>query len=113
MTEKKNNCPLKAVGYHLILLVLDESKSEGRYGSGPIIRPNESKDIRISELGIVLDIGPNAFCESGGIECVGIREEDKIIFSKHAGVIKHINGQDYRIINDTDVLAVITEDNLC
>jgi co-chaperonin GroES (HSP10) len=113
MTEKKNNLPLKAVGYHLILLVLEEDKPEEKSNGGIIISTKQPKDIRISEIGVVLDIGSTAFSEIGGPEAAGVFSEDKVIFSKHAGVIRHINGQDYRIINDTDVLAVIKEDELC
>ncbi len=32
---------------------------------------------------------------------------DKVIYDKYAGFIKEIDGQEYRIISDTDILAIV------
>jgi len=110
IAELIDNCPLKAIGYHLILKIEESEIPEEKTTNGIIINIKQTKDVRLTEVGYVLNIGTIAFGEIGGSESVGVKEGDRVIFAKHGGQVKKINGIDYRIINDTDVVAVVLED---
>jgi co-chaperonin GroES (HSP10) len=53
--------------------------------------------------GELIAVGGNCFDEwSGQVPTVG----DIVIYDKWAGFIKAIDGEEYRIISDTDILAI-------
>jgi co-chaperonin GroES (HSP10) len=58
------------------------------------------------DTGIVVDIGETAFQDFGSDLCVKIG--DRVTFLRHAGAIRKINGEDHRVLNDSDLLTKIT-----
>jgi co-chaperonin GroES (HSP10) len=41
-----------------------------------------------------------------------VKVGNRVTFLKHGGVLKKINDEDYRIINDEDLLTVFTEEEV-
>ena len=58
---------------------------------------------------IVMAVGPGKLLESGTRVPIDLKEGDKILFSKYSGTEIKQDDQEYLILRDTDVLAVIVE----
>lgn len=65
------------------------------------------RESAIVDTGVVVGIGNSSFQGFGNDEA-WVKVGDKVSFLKHAGAIRKINGEDYRILNDTDLLTLIT-----
>ncbi len=58
---------------------------------------------------IVMAVGPGKLLESGTRVPIDLKEGDKILFSKYSGTEIKQDDEEYLILRDTDVLAVIVE----
>jgi co-chaperonin GroES (HSP10) len=71
------------------------------------VLPNAKENERLQHSqveGELVAVGGNCFDDwKAPIPQVG----DRVIYDKFAGFIKGIDGQDYRIISDTDILAIV------
>ena len=71
------------------------------------VLPSDDKNDREQQAqieGELIAVGGNCFDDwSDPLPKVG----DRVIYDKFAGFIKDVDGQDYRIISDTDILAII------
>jgi co-chaperonin GroES (HSP10) len=57
------------------------------------------------DTGTVIDVGETAFKDFGAKR---IKVGDRVTFLRHAGAIRKINGEDHRVLNDSDLLTKIT-----
>jgi len=62
------------------------------------------------ELGTVISIGPTCFKDYGRDASI-LSEGDLVSFAKYAGKTIEHKGIKYLILNDVDILAVITEED--
>jgi len=58
---------------------------------------------------IVMAVGPGKLLESGTRVPIDLKEGDKILFSKYSGTEIKQDDEEYLILRDTDILAVIVE----
>jgi chaperonin GroES len=72
---------------------------------GGIIIPDTAKE-RPQE-GEVIAIGPGKLLESGQRQQLEIKEKDRILFGKYSGTEITIEGTEYLIMKEGDILAVI------
>lgn len=72
--------------------------------SGGIILPDTAKEK--PQEGEVVAVGPGKLMDSGKIVPVDVKVGDKIIFSKYGGTEIKVDGEDYIILRQDDVLAV-------
>lgn len=95
----------KALGPRILVKVdpLDEMKKT----TIQILESTKDRESTIVETGEVVDIGSVAFDGFGDGEA-WINVGDKVCFLRHAGHIRKINGVEHRILNDTDLLTLIT-----
>ena len=77
---------------------------EERTATG-IILPDTSKEK--PEKGEVIAIGPGKFNDNGIRQPMSLKVGDKIIFTKYSPNEVKIDDQEYLILNESDVLAVI------
>ena len=79
---------------------------------GGLYLANETleKERIATNVGYVVSLGPDAYADKdrypGGAWC---QEGDWVIFGRYAGARIKIEGGDLRLLNDDDVLAVITD----
>jgi co-chaperonin GroES (HSP10) len=67
------------------------------------------KERKAVEKGTVITIGETAFKDYGGNKDT-VKVGDKVIIAQYSGKeIKDINGDDFVVINDEDILVVIKE----
>ena len=93
---------------HTILLKLDEP--ETTTASGIIISLDEGKERKAVEVGTVVQVGPRAFIDYGRDPDI-LSKGDKVCINRYAGKqVKDSDGTEFVIINDIDVLCVISDD---
>jgi chaperonin GroES len=73
--------------------------------AGGIIIPDAAKEK--PQKGEVIATGPGKTSEKGQLIGVSLKKGDKILYGKYSGTEVSFDGQDYLIIRESDVLAVI------
>ena len=89
-------------------------------GDRVLVRPEESEETLPSGLvlpdtakekpqeGIVLAVGPGQYWEGNRIP-LDVKVDDRVIYSKFGGTEVKVGGEDLLIMQERDILAVITE----
>jgi chaperonin GroES len=72
---------------------------------GGIIIPDTAKE-KPSE-GLVIAVGKGKVSEDGKTLPLDVKKDDRILFSKYAGTDIKIDGQEYLIMREDDVLGII------
>ncbi len=86
----------------LVQRLEEEEKTE----SGIII-PDTAKEKPV--MGKVIAVGDGRILENGQKQPLVVKEGDKILFGKYAGTEVKIKGEEYLIMREDDVLAIIEE----
>ncbi len=84
----------------LIRRVEEEEKT-----SGGIIIPDTAKEK--PQEGVVVATGRGKVLDSGKLVALGVATGDRVLFSKYAGNEVTLDGDEYTILRDDDVLGVI------
>ncbi|CEG25385.1 co-chaperone GroES [Bacillus sp. B-jedd] len=87
-------------------IVIELVESEEKTASG-IVLPDTAKEK--PQEGKVVAVGTGRVLDSGERVSVEVSEGDRIIFSKYAGTEVKYQGQEYLILRESDILAVIGE----
>jgi chaperonin GroES len=85
-------------------LIVQRVQEEERTKGGIII-PDTAKE-KPSE-GVVIAVGKGKVMEDGSQRPLDVKNKDRILFSKYAGTEVKIEGDDYLIMREDDVLGVI------
>jgi chaperonin GroES len=72
---------------------------------GGIIIPDTAKEK--PQEGEVVAVGPGKVTDDGKRQAVEVKEGDKILFAKYAGTEVKLDGEEYLIMREDDVLAVL------
>jgi len=72
---------------------------------GGIVLPDAAKEK--PKEGVVMSLGNGKLLDSGERAKFQVKEKDRVIFSSYAGTEIKIEGQEYLILNEDDVLAVV------
>ena len=57
--------------------------------------------------GEVIAVGPGKRMDNGNLQEMGVKKGDKILFSKYGGTDVKIDGADYLIMREDDILGVV------
>ena len=87
-------------------ILVQRIEEEQRTESGIII-PDTAKEKPI--MGKVIAVGDGRLLDNGQRQPLTVKEGDKILFSKSAGTEIKIKGEEYLIMREDDVLAIIEE----
>jgi chaperonin GroES len=85
-------------------IVVKRLEAEERTKGG-IVLPDTAKEK--PKEGVVVSIGSGKLLDDGSRAEFQVREKDRVIFSSYAGTEVKINGEEYLILNEDDVLAVV------
>lgn len=92
---------IKPLGDHVLVKVVEEEEKT----TGGIVLPDTAKEK--PQTGKVVAIGSGKILENGQKVPLELKEGDKVIFSKYAGTeVKH-KGEEYLILKESDILAII------
>lgn len=92
---------LKPLGDRIVVKVLNREEKT----KGGIVLPDTAKE-KPTE-GEVVAIGTGKVLENGQRVPLELKVGDRIIFSKYAGTEVKVDGDDYVIFSERDVLAII------
>ena len=73
--------------------------------SGGIVLPDTAKEK--PKEGVVISLGNGKLLENGERADFQVKKKDRVIFSSYAGTEVKVSGEEYLILNEDDVLAVI------
>jgi chaperonin GroES len=73
--------------------------------AGGIIIPDTAKEK--PQEGEVVDVGPGKRLDNGSVQEMSVKKGDKILFSKYGGTDVTIDGEDYLIMREDDILGVV------
>ena len=85
-------------------LIVERVESEEKTSSGIYI-PDTAKEK--PQQGKVLAVGKGKVKEDGTIQPLDLKAGDKILFGKYSGTEIKIDGEDYLIMREDDVLGVV------
>lgn len=92
---------LKPLGDHIIVKTLTVEETT----KGGIVLPDTAKEK--PQQAEVIAVGPGKLTESGKRIEMELKKGDRVVFSKYGGTEISVDGQDYLILSERDVLAVI------
>ncbi|GIN42329.1 MULTISPECIES: co-chaperone GroES [Heyndrickxia] len=92
---------LKPLGDRVVIELVE---TEEKTASG-IVLPDSAKEK--PQEGKVVAVGTGRVLDSGERVALEVSEGDRIIFSKYAGTEVKYQGNEYLILRDTDILAIV------
>lgn len=85
--------------------VLIEREEEERTSAGGIVIPDTAKDKPIR--GKVLAIGAGKVLDNGQMRNLSVKPGDKVLFGKYSGTEVKLNGKEYVVMREDDIMGVI------
>ena len=85
----------------VLIEVLDSNEKT----SGGIIIPDTAQEKPME--GEVLEVGSGARDESGKLVPLDVKKGDKILFGKWSGTEVKMNGEEYLIMKESDIMGII------
>ncbi|VBB05831.1 10kda chaperonin signature [Lucifera butyrica] len=92
---------IKPLGDRVVVKVLER---EEKTKSG-IVLPDTAKE-KPSE-GKIVAVGTGKLLDNGQRVALDVKTGDKVIFSKYGGTEVKVDGEDYLILSERDILAVV------
>ena len=86
--------------------VLVERVESDQKSAGGIIIPDTAQEKPME--GEVLEVGSGARDEVGKLVPLDVKKGDKILFGKWSGTEVKMNGEDYLIMKESDIMGIIT-----
>ncbi len=94
---------VKPLGDRVLVKRLEEEEQKS---AGGIIIPDTAKEK--PQRGKVVEVGPGRTTEEGKNISLSVKKDDVVLFGKYAGTDVKIDGEEYLIMHESDILAVIT-----
>lgn len=85
-------------------IILKPMEAEEKTAGGIII-PDNAKEK--PQKGEVIAVGPGKITDKGQKIDVSLKKGDKVLYGKYSGTEVTIDGQDYLIVRESDILAII------
>lgn len=73
--------------------------------SGGILLPDSAKEK--PQEGKVIAVGPGIVDDKGQRKPMDVKEGDHVLFAKYSGTDVKLDGQEYLILSERDILAVV------
>ena len=85
-------------------VVVERSEAEEKTAGG-IVLPDTAKDK--PKQGTVIAVGPGRILENGETRALEVKKGDKILFGGYAGTEVKLDGKEYLILAENEILAVL------
>jgi len=95
------NPALKPLGSHIIV----QRATPAEVSKGGIIIPEKGKEK--PKEGKVIAVGNGKMLETGKRQAMQLKPGDRVLFSSYAGTEVKSGGEDYLVMEETDIFAVI------
>jgi chaperonin GroES len=87
-------------------VVIQQIEAEEKTAGG-IVLPDTAKEK--PQRGRVLAVGPGKLLDSGERAPIGVVEGDEVLFGKYSGTDIVVDGEEIKILRETDILAKIVK----
>jgi chaperonin GroES len=87
-------------------VVVRRVESEAK-SAGGIIIPDTAKEK--PQEGEVVAVGPGARDEAGKVQALDVKAGDRILFGKWSGTEVKIDGEDFLIMKESDIMGIIED----
>lgn len=101
VTSASTKMNLKPLADRVVIKKLDAEEKT----AGGIVIPDTAKEK--PQKGEVLAVGPGKTCEDGKKQSMELNQGDKVLFAKYSGTEVKIDGVEYVILRERDILAVL------
>lgn len=85
-----------------VLLKVEESESKTK---GGIILPDNAQEK--PQQGKIIAVGKGKIMDDGTVAPMAVKEGDKVLFGKYSGNEVNHKGEDYLLIREEDILAIV------
>jgi len=85
--------------------VVVKALDPGEVKKGGIIIPDTAKEK--PQEGEVVAVGPGRLLDTGDRQPIEVKEKDRILYGKYSGTEVTVDGSEYLIMREGDILAVI------
>jgi chaperonin GroES len=92
---------IKPLGERVVIKVVE---SEVTTKSG-IVLPETAKEK--PQMGEVLAVGSGKMLDNGQRVALDVKVGDKVLFAKYAGTEVKLDGEEYMVLKETDILAIV------
>ena len=92
---------IKPLGDRVVLKAIQEEENK----AGIVIAQTEEKEQ--PEQGEVIAVGPGFYNNAGELVELSVKVGDKVVFSKYGPSEVSLDGQDYLIVKQDDILGII------
>jgi chaperonin GroES len=100
-TLRRDIMSIKPLGERVVIKALE---SETTTKSG-IVLPDTAKEK--PQMGQVMEVGPGKLLENGERVPPEVKAGDKVLFAKYAGTEVKVDGEEYMVLKENDILAII------
>lgn len=73
--------------------------------AGGIVLPDSAKEK--PKRGLVLAVGNGKLLEDGTRTALQVKKNDEVLFTSYAGTEVKVNGEEYMIMDESDILGVV------
>ncbi len=87
--------------------IVVERVAEDTKSAGGIVIPDNAQEKPTQ--GKVMAVGPGAPLDNGKVRALDVKKGDRVLFGKYSGAEIKIDGTDYVILKEEDVLGVISK----
>jgi chaperonin GroES len=87
--------------------VLVKRMEEVQITKGGILIPDTAKEKPIE--GKVIAVGPGKMSDAGNRMALQLKEGDRVLFGKYAGTEIKMEGEEYLMMREEDILAVLAD----
>jgi chaperonin GroES len=87
-------------------VVIEPTPREEMTKSG-IVLPDTAKEK--PQEGMIVAVGPGRILEDGKREQMDVKKGDKVLYAKYAGTEFKVDGDEYLIVSQKDILAVVRD----
>ena len=85
-------------------IVIKQLEAQEKTKSG-LVLPDSAKEK--PQEGKVVAVGPGRLLDEGGVKALEIKAGDRVLYGKYSGTEVSIEGDEYVILREEDVLAVV------
>jgi len=106
-TQKNGGSTIQPLGDRVVIRPLTDEEAGTTSAAGIIIPDTVSKEK--SEQGVIISVGPGKWNEDGDKRIVPeVKAGDRVMFSKYGYEEVKVGGNDYYVISESNILAVIS-----
>ena len=95
--------PIRPLGDRVLVKRVEEEEHKS---AGGIIIPDTAKEK--PQRGKVTAVGPGRIADDGKRIPMEVKEGDEVLFGKYAGTDVKIDGEEYLIMHESDILGIIS-----